>query len=81
MQTDPSSSEPPATEQDAGDPAEVVRVRVVGGPLNGNRYAVNFEPGGTVTLKSLGGRFVYQFPAISEGEPLLHYVGPAAPLA
>ena len=64
-----------------GGPTEMVRVRVVGGPLNGNRYAVSPEPGASVVLKSLGGRFVYRFPAMDEGEPLLRYVGPAAPLA
>lgn len=69
---------PTLTESDV--PADMTRVRVVGGPLHGNVYAAAFNLGGQLKLKSLGAVNVYQF-SVFEQEPVLHFVGPAPPVA
>jgi len=63
-----------AREETAAEP-----VRVVGGPLNGNRYAVTTPREGAVALESLAGSFIYAF-AEDDGNLLLRFVGPAAPV-
>jgi len=58
----------------------VERVRVVGGPLHGNTYAVTFPPQPAVAMESLAGTFIYRFTSVDGREPLLQFVGPAAPV-
>jgi hypothetical protein len=68
----------------ADRPAEpqpmVERVRVVGGPLHGNTYAVTSRPDAAVAMESLGGTCIYRYTSVGGGEPLLQFVGPAAPV-
>ena len=58
----------------------VERVRVLGGPLHGNTYAVTTPPAAAVAMESLAGTFIYRYTSVDGGEPQLQYVGPAAPV-
>jgi len=66
--------------QKAASVPSVERVRVVGGPLHGNTYAVKAPLNGAVGLDSLQGTFIYRFTSVEGDEPLLQFVGPAAPV-
>lgn len=76
---EPATGIEPDHENDEG-PESLERVRVVGGPLNGNRYVMAVRVGASVGLKSLQGTAIYRFASFDDGEPHLRYVGPAAPL-
>ena len=55
------------------------KVRIIGGPLNGNYYDLNFELGACIKLYSPAGASLYQFEADDQHEPAARYVGPASP--
>jgi hypothetical protein len=54
-------------------------IRLVGGPLHGNRYDLVGEVGDRIDLNSPAGVCAYEFSVSPEGETALTYVGPASP--
>jgi hypothetical protein len=54
-------------------------VRVVGGPLDGNEYELEFQVGKRIDLNSATGVCVYEFALAEDGAPVLYFVGPGWP--
>ena len=52
-------------------------VLVVGGPLDGNKYDLPGDVGGTIELNSAAGVCVYELALAEDGTKIASYLGPA----